>query len=199
MKKILLAIVTTLIFAVNVKAQKHGPWDIYIGPRIGVIMNDFTDVEGSMETGMLLGVNAEVFFSNTISLNMGFNYTHQGGNNVKKGDTGIYDYDLDYINTEFALRYYPVDRFCVFAGVNLGRVVKSRIDGKEGRYGLKDYMHKGSVAFPVGLAANFKNCELGVSYSYQINKIARGSFADYLGDARNKSLVASFVYRFQIF
>lgn len=199
MKNTLFSIVAALLFSINLSAQKHGPWDVFVGPRAGVILNSFTSVDGSMEAGMLLGVNAEVFFSKKISLNMGINYTHQGYNDVQHGNTGVYDYDLNYINTEFTFRYYPVDRFCMFAGLDLGRIVKSRIEGEEGRYGLKDFMHKGAVSFPVGVAVNYKRCELDVAYRYQINKIARSSFSDYLGDARNSSIIVSFVYRTQIF
>lgn len=187
------------MFAVNVRAQKHGPWDIYVGPRAGVVLNDLTSVDGDMEVGMLLGVNAEVFFSEKFSLNMGFNYTHQGGNDVVSKNNGKYDYDLNYINTEFTFRYYPVDRFCMFGGLDLGRIVKSRIEGAEGRFGLKDYMHKGSLSFPVGVAVNYKRCELGVSYRFQVNRIARHTFADYLGSARNSSIAVSFVYRTRVF
>ena len=199
MKKTLLSIVAVLMIAANVRAQKHGPWDIFVGPRVGFVLNDFTSVNGEFRPGMLVGVNAEVFFSKRISLNMGFNYAQQGCNNVQRPNLEEYDYDLAYINTEFTFRYYPVHRFCFFGGLNLGRVVTSRIKGPDGKYGLKDYMHRGSVSLPIGMAVNYKRCELGVSYSYQINKIARSSFSDYMGDARNTTIMASFVYRTQLF
>ena len=199
MKKIIFAIVAALTFSLNTVAQKYGPWDMFVGPRAGIIANKITSVNGDVETGMLFGVNAEVFFSGKVSLNMGVNFTHQGGNNVNKENTGVYDYDLEYINTEFTCRYYPMSRFCFFTGIDLGRVVKSRIEGKEGRRKLTDFLHKGSVCFPVGVAANYKNVELNLAYRYQVNKIARSSFTEYLGDARNSSLSLSIIYKVQIF
>lgn len=185
---------------VNAEDKKYGPWDIFIGPRVGIIFNDFTSVDGEIEKGILMGLNAEVFFTDKVALNMGLNYTHQGCNEIHYSETGKHDYDLDYINTEFTLRFYPVNRFCVFGGLDLGRVVKSRINGQDGRKKLKNHVHKGSVTFPVGAAVNYKNVELNVAYRYQINKIARGQLADFaLGDARNSSLSLSLVYKFQIF
>ena len=199
MKKIIFAIVAALTFSLNTLAQKYGPWDMFIGPRAGVIVNNFTTLNGDAETGSLFGVSAEVFFTEKVALNMGVNFTHQGSNGVNRTDTGVHDYDLEYINTEFTCRYYPMSRFCIFAGLDLGRVVKSRIDGKEGRRKLTDCIHKGSLCFPVGVAANYKNFELDLAYRYQINKIARSSFSEYLGDARNSSLSLSLVYKVQIF
>ena len=199
MRKILFALVAALTFSLNTVAQKYGPWDMFVGPRAGVIANNFTTVNGDVEIGSLFGVNAEVFFSEKVSLNMGVNFTHQGSNDVNKENTGVYDYDLEYINTEFTCRYYPISRFCIFAGIDLGRVVKSRIDGKEGRRKITDYIHKGSLCFPVGAAVNYKNVELDLAYRYQVNKIARSTFNKYLGDARNSSLSLSLIYKVQLF
>ena len=205
MKKSLFAIVAALMFAVNVKAQKYGPWDMFVGPRAGVVLNNFTSVDGDMETGLLLGVNAEVFFTSNISLNMGVSFTHQGCNDVQYGNIApdetprYYDYDLDYINTEFTVRYYPVSRFSVFTGIDFGRVVNPKIHGERGNRDISDYLHKGTVAFPVGMAVNYKNVELNVAYRYQVNKIGRGSFNNFIGDARNQSLMISMMYKIQLF
>lgn len=187
------------MFSTNIRAQKYGPWDIYIGPRAGVVMNEFTTCDGDPKIGLLAGFNAEVFFSRHVALMMGVNYTNQGCNDVTYRYTK-YDYDLHYINTEFLFRYYPGYRFCVFAGLDFGRVVKPRIISQQGaESSINSYLHKGTVALPVGMAVNFKNIELNVSYRYQLNKIARSSFDNYLGDARNQSLSASIFYKIRLF
>ena len=54
MKKTLLSIVAVLMIAANVRAQKHGPWDIFVGPRVGFVLNDFTSVNGEFRPGMLV-------------------------------------------------------------------------------------------------------------------------------------------------
>ena len=181
-------------------AQKNGAWDIYIGPRVGMVFNDFTKVDGKMETGILLGLTSEVFFTSRTALGLGLNFTHQGCNDVTYRNTSDVDYDLDYVNTEFTYRYYPVDRFCVYAGFDLVRLVRSRYHTPKGKFSLKNHLHRGTVAFPVGFAANYKNCEVNVAYRYQLTRLARKRFADEaLGSARNSAFTLSFIYKIQLF
>ena len=200
MKKYLLAIVAVLMFGTNIRAQKYGPWDMYIGPRAGVVVNNFTTCDGGdYNIGALAGFNAEVFFTKHISLNMGFNYTRQGYKNLEHYYTS-YDYNLDYVNTEFLFRYYPGYRFCVFTGLDFGRLVRSRIVLENGsERSINSYLHRGTVAIPVGMAVNFKNIDLNVAYRYQLNKLGRASFNKYIGDAHNQSLTASIFYKIRLF
>ena len=211
--------VSTLEAQVYPDQQRHWrePFDLYVGPKVGVSYSQFTKVGGDPVIFGTVGGFVEVFFTNRLGMNVELLYTHQGGSNIYHDITtkttledgtvmtttepsGPYDYNLDYINTVYKLKYYFTKEISVYTGFHLGTFVNAKsVFGGE-KTNIREYLHR-QASIPIGVSYETDNLVFEANYNWPMRMLAnRDSKAEQvLGKARQNLFLLTVGYKFKVF
>ena len=144
MKRILFSLLVVFSFSA-LHAQEwrdenryHDPFDIYCGPTIGVAASNMTEYDGKYKFGPQIGAFIQTYFCNHFGMSFELNYSREGTRDAWQSfqldrALGPYDYSMDYINTIYKMRYYPMHRLNVFLGFKFGVHINATctLDGKD--------------------------------------------------------------------
>lgn len=130
----------------------HDPFDIVFGPTVGVAASNMTEYDGSYKFSPVFGGFIQTYFCNHFGMSFELNYSREGtrdawanfltdeelaitnseGEVIGHRERGPYNYDLDYINMIYKLRYYPTRRLNMYLGFKFGVHVNASctLDGK---------------------------------------------------------------------
>lgn len=199
---------------------EHNLWEGYVGPKLGIGVSSMPGAGGAPEPGAIAGGFFEVFFAKNLSFMFELDFQHQGGNNIHYAalqdvhdaegnvtgqvvNSGKYNYNLNYINTSYLLRWYPwpYRPISVYTGLQLARLISAHSHLKGGDDSdIKDELFKGEFDIPVGASYEWKQWQFDVRYFISPRKLSRTHRAkQILGNARNQMLSFSVAYRIQIF
>ena len=143
MKRILISLLVVFSFSA-LHAQEwrdenryHDPFDIYFGPTVGVAASNMTEYDGKFKFGPEIGAFIQTYFCNHFGMSFELNYSREGTRDAWQSFQpdragGPYDYSMDYINTIYKMRYYPMHRLNVFLGFKFGVHINASctLDGK---------------------------------------------------------------------
>ena len=198
----------------------HDPFDIYAGPVLGGIASNLTEYDGKTMVSPYIGGFIQTYFNNHFGMSLEFAYTRQGsrdawanflsdeelavydaeGNKVGSRARGPYEYRLDYINTIYKVRYYPIRYFDIFAGVLTGVHfnAKCELDGKS--TDIIDQIHKRSAHVIGGVGYELNNLQFEAYYGYPLNKLAKTKKGrQALGSAKEHLILLTIGYRIKIY
>ncbi len=187
------------------------PFDIYVGPKVGVTYSNFTRLDNDPMIWPMIGGFVEVFFTDRFGMNVEMNFTHNGAKNVyhpnaqevsKKENvsTGPYEYRLDYINTEYKLKYYFTKPLCAFAGFHFGTLInaKSEIDGQSTN--IRKQLHRQASVL---MGASYETDKFVVEglYCFPMRRLAsKNTTADELFlNTKQNIFMLTFGYKIAIF
>lgn len=197
MKRILLLAVFAVAFLSHVTAQKHEPWDIFITPKAGVAYTGFTSQNCEFRPGFIGGASVEVFFFPHFALDTELTFSMEGANKVDSDiDNRDYNYNLNFINTDYLFKWYIGNHFNVFTGLHLGRIVWAKADGVK----IKNELRRGTFAFPAGIGLDLGNWTIDARFNYSFYKIAKTDLAKQV--LQNAAMMGGFVtigYKIQVF
>lgn len=188
----------------------HDPWDLYVGPRLGLDVSTLTNTGGRPVIGFTGGAFFEVFILKNLSIDMGLNYSRQGVDNVKYNITTNYadgtsetrhykyDYALHYINTDYLLRWYPIASkpLSVYSGLHLARLFSAKAKSNHSN-NIRDDLHKGDVSLPLGVSYEWGQWQADARYNLSVRHIGRSARAKQLLDDASNSMI-SFTVAYKI-
>lgn len=194
---------------------EHTVWDVYAAPKAGLNLSNLPGIDGKVKLGVTGGAYLEVFLAKNLALDVEMQYSRQGSSGVCRnltttdaaGNTvteehGPYDFKLDYISTNYLVRWYPwADLSWSFTtGIHAGYVISAHAKLKHGTdKNLKDDIHKGDIAIPLGISYEWKQWQLEARYNVFFRKLARSSEAkELMRNARNNMLEVTLGYRIQV-
>ncbi len=183
----------------------HTPWDLYVAPKIGLSVSNLTSTNCKLAFGVNAGAYIEVFILPNLAVDMELSYTHQGANDLPHSSPTAgyreYDFSLDYINTTYLCRWYPVKErpLSVYSGLHLARLFNAK--GKVGgnKYDIYDDLHHGDLAIPIGASYEWKQWQADVRYNFFVKSIAASQDSKtFLDNARNNMLNVTVAYKIQL-
>ena len=233
MKKILLFAVL-LSFTVNttlhaqLKEEPYDLWDVLVGGRIGPSMSTLTNTDGKAKLWFHGCIFTEVFVNPNFSMTFEAGYSRKGANQVIIDPTRIveeergkylvgpenpYDYNLDYLNTGYLLKYSFNQKLGIYTGINFSTLVSGKakvkssqnIDANNGEVefvnDIKKELHGGEFTIPIGVELVFaKNFTLDARWNWSPRRVAKSDKARMLlGKARNQYLSLTIGYKILVF
>ena len=204
----------------QMSSQWHDPFDIYAGPVVGGIASHLTEYDGKTMVSPYIGGFIQTYFNNHFGMSLEFAYTRQGardawanfltdedlaiydneGNKIGSRARGPYEYRLDYINTIYKLRYYPIRYFDIFTGLLIGVHfnAKCELDGKS--TDIIDQIHKRSAHVIGGVGYELNNLQFEAYYGFPLDKLAKTSKGrKALGNAKEHLFLLTVGYRFKLY
>lgn len=183
----------------------HQPWDLYVAPKLGLAVSNLTSMNSKVKFGVTGGAYMEVFVLPSLAIDMELTYSRQGANDVPRTSpaTGYREHDfmLDYINTTYLCRWYPVKErpLSVYSGLHMAKLInaKRKADGKT--YDIYDELHHGDFAVPIGVSYEWKQWQADARYNLYFKRIASGRDAkNFLDNACNAMIDITVAYKIQI-
>ena len=172
MKKLLLILCVFVAF--NSYAQ-----DVKFGAKAGLnlstlVGDDVDDID--MKAGLYFGGFMNVSLSDNLSFQPEFLYSRQGW---KADDEGVdYTFKTSYINVPLLLKMSlsSSDKVHIYAGPQLGFLVKSEIKGEKGgdsaTTDFKDFTNKFDLSLNLGFSFNVSdNIALDIRYNRGLSKV----------------------------
>ena len=190
----------------------HDPFDIYAGPVLGVVASKLTEYDGKFMFAPYIGGIIQTYFNNHIGMSLEFAYTRQGVRDAWANfltqeqmeeehlSAGPYEYRLDYIDTSYKLRYYPIRNFNIFAGFLFGVHfnAKCELDGVDTN--IKKHLHKRMAHVIGGIAYELDNLIFEGYYGFPLSKLASSSTGrKALHNAREHVILLTVGYRFKVY
>lgn len=210
MKRLILAI--TLVFASlsSVTAQSkynYEVWDVVVGGKLGVGTSTLTSVDADRQVFPYGSIYGELYVGNTTTMSLEVGYAHKGGNNVagtaKPGapEATIYDFNLNYINLSYIVKYLPTKNLGVYAGLSMGRMVDAKAKTEGESLNIIDDLKKGDFSFPLGVEYTIaRNWTVDLRYHLSPSTIAKSEGAkSILGKAHNQLISLTVGYKIQVF
>lgn len=184
----------------------HKPWDLFVAPKLGLAVSNLTTMDGKMKPGIMFGGYIEVFFVPNIGVDMEVTYNRQGANDVPwRNSEGVYkehDIYIDCLNSTYLCRWYPKEEIplSVYSGLHMSRIVNARLRTKgSDSHSIKDDLHKGDVAIPIGVSYEWKQWQADLRYNFYFRHIASSQEAKrVLDNACNSMLSLTVAYRIQL-
>lgn len=194
---------------------EHEQWDSYAGAKLGLNLSNLPGIDGNVKLGLIGGGFFEVFLTKNLSVGIEAEYSRQGSSGIYRALsspatsdgqtplTGPYDVKLDYINTNYIVRWYPwIDLpWSFMSGVRAGYLIGSRAKLKNGEnLKLKDDIRNGDVALMLGVSYEWKQWQIEGRYNLYFRKLANSESIKYLmQNARNNMFEVTLGYRIQVF
>lgn len=205
MKRFILAIALVLTSLSSVTAQSKynfEVWDVVVGGKLGVGTSTFTSVDADRQLFPYGSIYGELYVGNTTTMSLEVAYAHKGGNNVAgtSGD-GSYDFNLNYINLSYIVKYLPTKNLGVYAGLSMGRMFDAKAKTEGESTDIKDHLKKGDFSFPLGLEYTInRNWTVDLRYHFSPSTIAKSASAKaVLGKAHNQLISLTVGYKIQVF
>ena len=194
---------------------EHEQWDIYAAPKIGLNLSNLPGIDGKVKIGLSGGVYMEMFLTKNIAIDVETQYSHQGSSGVHRTLTttdasGItttceydpYDFKLDYLNTNYIVRWYPwIDLPWSFTtGLHTSYIISAKAKLDDGtKHNLKDHIYKGDVAIPLGVSYEWSQWQIEARYNLYFRKLARDAKAqELMRNARNNMFEVTLGYRIKV-
>lgn len=191
----------------------HDPFDIYSGPVLGVIASNLTDYDSDFVFSPYIGGILHAYFNNHFAMSLEFSYTRTGARNAwtkfmteeqaeqQNVLRGPYSYNIDKFNTIYKLRWYPIRRFDLMAGLMFGVHFNAKclIDGTESD--IKNHIRKrsGHVIGGVGYEIN-DHIAIEGYYGFPLAKLAKTEKGrQALNNAREHIFLLTVGYRFKLY
>lgn len=218
MKKIFLLLIVALS---SVAANAQGDvGSVSIIPRAGVTFANLTnntvyyetnngdrELDSKTKTGFIAGADVEYQELEQLSLLTGLYYSQQGAKSTMSGsESADLSFDLQYLNLPVMQKFYIVKGFAVKAGVQLGYLLKAKIDGGvsivngDGTYKneadgeeFTDNCHRVDFSIPVGISYEYSGLVLDLRYNIGLTKL----YKDYI-NSRNSVISLSLGYKMQL-
>ncbi|OXG04435.1 outer membrane protein with beta-barrel domain [Flavobacterium araucananum] len=206
MKKIILSAIAVMTFAF-VNAQ-----DVKYGVKGGLnLSNFFGDVgDFKLRAGFNAGVFVEVKLSEKFAIQPEVLYSQQGAKFKISGSyfdgpnynffRTTFKYNLGYVNVPVMFKYYPVKKFAIEAGPQIGFLVsadgKSKTDDVTTEISIKDFYN--TIDFGLNLGAGYdltENISVGARYNFGLANIAKTEAGD-KSKVHNEVLSFSVGYKF---
>lgn len=180
---------------------EHSLWDTYIVPKVSLGISSLPGGGGKPELGFSGGAAVECFVAHNLSLSFEMTYAHQGGNDLKR-DGQKWDYNLNYLHTDYLIHWYPwpYRALSFYTGLQASRLMSAKAHSDEyGSEKIKDELHGGEVSFPIGVAYEWKQWQFEARYFYSPRHLASSKKAkNILGNSTNMMLLLTVGYRIQI-
>ena len=194
---------------------EHTVWDIYAAPKVGLNRSDLSGFDSKMNIGVVAGAYIEVFLAKKIAVSVEMQYSHQGVSGIYKNinatddynnpivqKEGPYNLNLNYLNTNYIVRWYPwVDLPWSFtSGIHTGYVISAHAKREHGKeLNIIDNLHNGDVAIPLGVSYEWKQWQIEARYKLSLRRLAKDAKAkDLLKNARHSILEVTLAYRIQV-
>ena len=194
---------------------EHEQWDIYAVPKIGLNLSNLPGIDGKVKIGLIGGVYMEMFLTKNIAIDVETQYSHQGSSGVHRTlitteasgitttrEYGPYDFKLDYLNTNYIVRWYPwIDLPWSFTtGLHTSYIISAKAKLKGGKeHNLKDHIYKGDVAIPLGVSYEWSQWQIEARYNLYFRKLARDAKAqELMRNARNNMFEVTLGYRIKV-
>lgn len=194
---------------------EHGQWDIYAAPKLGLNLSNLPGIDGRVKLGLVGGAYVEVFLAKNIAIDVEMQYSHQGSSGIHRTLTttdasgvtttreyGSYDFKLDYLNTNYIVRWYPwIDLPVSFTtGLHAGYIISAKAKLDDGtKHNLKDHIYKGDVAIPFGVSYEWSQWQIEARYNLYFRKLARDAKAqELMRNARNNMFEVTLGYRIKV-
>ena len=216
-KKYLISIAFSVVSFTTVFGQTdpnrvrwHEPFDIYVGPKIGVSYSTFTKVGGDPMIWGMVGGFVEVYFTDRLGMNVEMNYSHQGARNVfhasdNPNAQGSYLYRLDYINTEYKLKYYFIKPVCAYAGFHFGTLINAKSENKSvdpvAITNIRKHLHR-QASISVGASYETEKWVVDGMYCFPLRRLANKNdelAETILGDAKQHIFMLTFGWKIKMF
>lgn len=205
MKRFILAIAFVCVSLSTVMAQgkyNYEVWDVVVGGKLGVGTSTFTSVDADRQVFPYGGIYGELYVGNTTTMSLEVAYAHKGGNNVAGApDGGTYDFNLNYINLSYIVKYLPTKYLGVYAGLSMGRMfdAKAKTGGESTK--IMDYLKKGDFSIPLGLEYTIdRNWTVDLRYHFSPSTIAKTDWSKSVLDKAHNQLISLTVgYKIQVF
>ena len=199
---------------------EHSLWDAYAGPRLGLGVSSLPGAGGAPELGVVAGGFFEVYVAKNIGLSFDITFQHRGGNNVHHAEmvnvtdesgnvtgqvlnSGKYNYNLNYITTDYLIHWYPWPYRPVsfYSGLQLSKLASANCRRKGGsKDKIHDELFEGEISIPVGATYEWKQWEFDARYDISLRKLSKTHKArQILGNAHDMMLALTVAYRIQIF
>ena len=163
---------------------------------IGLDLSNLPGIDGNVKLGVVGAAYVEVFVAKNIAIDAEMQYSRQGSSGVYRNlhttdaagtptvrEYGPYDFKLDYINTNYLVRWYPwADLPWSFTtGLHMGYIVSAHAKMKHGAdKNIKRDIHSGDLALPLGISYEWKQWQLEENINLK-NSIYRGDVSIPLG------------------
>lgn len=179
LKKATLTLALLFMGAMTINAQSGNSPSI--GVKGGLNLAKIKNADGKNKLGMVAGGFAEFKMSDKFSIRPELLYSRQG---EKVGSDKI---KLNYINAPILAKFYPVNRFSIEAGPQVGFLLNK----KGGSLAKSDYRKLDlSAAFGVGYRL-IDNLEIGARYNLGLRDITKTA-----GKHKNSVFQFSLGYKF---
>ena len=194
---------------------EHEQWDIYAVPKIGLNLSNLPGIDGKVKIGLIGGVYMEMFLTKNIAIDVETQYSHQGSSGVHRTlitteasgitttrEYGPYDFKLDYLNTNYIVRWYPWRDlpWSFTTGLHTSYIISAKAKLKGGKeHNLKDHIYKGDVAIPLGVSYEWSQWQIEARYNIYFRKVAGDAKAqDLMQNARNNMFEVTLGYRIKV-
>lgn len=199
MKRLMVTLLVALVAINNLSAQrnKRQLWDVFITPKVGANYSNFTSGGGEYKLGVVGGLSAEVFLLPKLSFDAGLSYAHQGSHNYLNPQTQqLNDARVEMLNMDYLFHVYPFGRFNIFTGIHIGQVIGASVCYED----VKDELHDGEFAIPVGLGYDLGPVNLEARFQYSLKKLPKTELAkNNMGDVSLMSFWFTVGYKIQVF
>lgn len=194
----------------------HTEWDGFVTPKVGIVASKMPGMSGQPKIGITFGAALEVFVLKNLAVDVDLNYSRQGATNshfVERVyypdlleyayEGGSYTYNLDYINTDYLVRWYPIadQPLSFYSGIHLSRLIgaHSKMKDSESSSSIRSELHSGDVAIPVGATYEFGQWTVDGRFYYSPWHIAKSYRAkQILGNATNAAISVTIGYKIQM-
>ncbi len=214
MRKLLIisALLTASIVSVAQERKPwFDPWDLYLIPKGGIAYSNLSSLGGDAKIGVNAGVGIESHITERIAVSFDLLYTGVGSKDVYHNNltpnedgsipsAGPYNYQLDFLNTQYKFRYYVIKNLNVFTGLHLSKIIKAKatVDNVERK--IKDDIRSGDLLIPFGAEFSFKNLAIEATYYLPLRKLTKSDRAmNLLGNAKQNLITVTLGYKIQMF
>lgn len=182
----------------------HQQWDLYAAPKLGLAVSNLTTMNSKVMFGVTGGAYMEVFILPNLAVDVEITYSRQGANDAPRtSQSGYHEYDfmLDYINTTYLCRWYPIKQrpLSVYSGLHMARLINSKCKVNGSTHNIDDDLHQGDLAIPIGASYEWKQWQADIRYNVFFKSIASSRDAkNVLSNARNAMIDLTVAYKIQI-
>lgn len=207
MKALLSSVLFLLIGLSNCAAQKpfqpkdeRMQGDFFLGVKAGAMYTNLTDIKGEPKITPTGGVFGEIYLSEHFAGSAEFTFSHQGSHRADQlndpANKDQLDYRLNFLNTDFLLKYYPGKHFTIYTGIRTTTIITAECNYKN----IRPQLHRADFTVPVGFSFMLHNFIIDARGCPPIRRITRSQEARaIMGNAKTYSGIVTLGYRFQLF
>jgi opacity protein-like surface antigen len=202
MKKIITYTFFTIFVFTNCISQ-----NINYGVKAGVNISSFVgrSIFNKSLIGPQLGGFAEITFNDKLSVQPELLLSYQGAE-AEYDKQNRFKISINYVNLPITVKYNFIDKFSIFAGPQIGYLVKATVKNKSNNKfeilnnsdetNIKDLYETIGYSFNLGLNYNIsEEIFADVRYNYGLSNITKGNSSLFGNGLKNNVIQISFGYR----